>query len=294
ITEDNEGGADLVTYEEIGGLNEEIMEIREIIELPSKIPSLNSRFEIKLPRGILLYGPPGCGKSLLLRAISNESEAFSISINGPEIMSKFYGESEKKLRELFKKAENNSPAIIFIDNIDVVAPKREEKTGDVEKRVVAQLISLIDGLHSRGEVIVIGITNKIESLEPALLSPGRFDRIIEINLPEENSREEIFRIHTRSMPLEKSVSIKELAKNTQNFSGADITGVCKEALIFALRRVLPQMELDSEEIDSKLLKQIEITPNDFDQGLKKISKNVKLRQKLMEYNKTKENNNKKI
>jgi len=290
IAEDEEIAVDYVKYEDIGGLHEEIMEIREIIELPSKIPSLNTKFEIKLPRGILLHGPPGCGKSLLLRAVSNESEAFIISINGPEIMSKFYGGSEKKLREIFKKAENNSPSIISIDNIEVIAPKREQKTGDVEKRVVAQLLSLMDGLHSRERVNIIGITSKIELLEPALLSPGRFDRIIEIKLPGEKSREEIFRIHTRSMPLEKSVSIKELAKNTQNFSGADISGVCNESLIFALRRVLPQMELDYENIDPEYLDQIEISPNDFDQGLKKISKNVKLRLKLMEYNKTKENN----
>jgi len=294
ITEDEETAIDHVKYEDIGGLNEEIMEIREIIELPSKIPSLNTKFKIKLPRGILLYGPPGCGKSLLTKAISNESDVFFISIDGPEIMSKFYGESERKLREKFKKAEDRSPSIIFIDNLDVIAPKRDEKTGDVEKRVVAQLLSLMDGLHSKREVNVIGITNKIELLEPALLSPGRFDRIIEINLPEEKSREEIFRIHTRGIPLEKSVSIQELAESTQNFSGADISGVCKESLIFALRRILPQLELDSEEIDSKLLKQIEITPNDFDQALKKISKNVKLRLKLMENNKTKENNNKKM
>ena len=291
ITEDEEQGSELVLYEAIGGLQKEIEEIREITELPLRHPSLFNKLGVKPQRGILLCGPPGVGKTLLVKAISNESHAYTISIIGPEINSKFYGEAEKKLRNIFTEAKRNAPSIIIIDEIDSIAPKKESIKGTVEHGTVSQLLSLLDGFNDRGRVIVIGITNKLNLLEPALLSPGRFDRIIEINLPGEKSREEIFRIHTRKLPIEKSVSVKELAKNTQNFSGADISAVCKEAAMFALRRYLPQIDLESEIIDPELLEQIEITPNDFDQGLKKVSRNVKIREKLMKNNKTKDNNN---
>jgi len=283
-----------VSYEDIGGLAEEIQQIREMIELPIRHSELFKTIGTYPPKGVLLYGPPGTGKTLLAKAVASETDLHFITINGPEIMSKFYGQSEQNLRDIFEDAKKNAPSIIFIDELDSIALKKGDATLEVEQRITAQLLSLLDGFDDRGKVIVFGITNKINLLEPALLSPGRFDRIIEIKLPSEKSREEIFRIHTRSMPLEKSVSIEELAKNTQNFSGADISGVCKEALINALKRLLPQIELDSEKIDPKYLEQIEITPDDFDLGLKIVSINVNLRLKLMENNKTKENNNKKI
>jgi len=290
ITEDEEQGSELVLYEAIGGLQKEIEEIREITELPLRHPSLFNKLGVKPQRGILLCGPPGCGKTLLTKALCNESEAYTILINGPEIIGKYYSETEKKLRDIFIAAKDNAPSIIVIDEIDSIAPRKELGIDKMSHRTISQLLSLMDGFNNRGRVIVIGITNKLELLEPALLSPGRFDRIIEINLPNEKSREEIFGIHTRKLPLEKSVSLQELAKSTQNFSGADISAVCKEAAMFALRRYLPQIDLESEIIDPELLEQIEITPNDFDQGLKKVSRNVKIREKLIENNKTKDNN----
>ncbi len=280
-----------VSYEDIGGLEDEIQRIREMIELPIRHPEIFKTIGIDPPKGVLLHGPSGTGKTLLARAVAFETDAHFITISGPEIMSKFYGQSEQNLRDIFDDAKKNAPSIILIDELDSIAPKIGEKTGEVDRRVTSQLLSLLDGFDDRGRVIVIGITNKLNLLEPALLSPGRFDRIIEIKLPEENSRAEIFRIHTRSMPLEKSVSIKELAKKTHNFSGADISAVCKEALIFVLRRLLPSMEFDSEKIDPKYLEQIEITLDDFDLGIKRVSKNVKLRLKLMENNKTKDDKN---
>ena len=280
-----------VPYEDIGGLADEIQRIRQMIELPIKHPELFQSIGIDPPKGVLLHGPSGTGKTLLAKAVAFETDTHFITISGPEIMSKFYGQSEQNLRNFFEVAKKNAPSIIFIDELDSIAPKRGEVTGEVERRVVAQLLSLLDGLEGRGEVIVIGATNKLEFLEPALLSPGRFDRIIEIKLPEEKSREEIFGIHTRNMPLEKSVSIQALAKNTQNFSGADISGVCKEAAMFALNRFLPEIDLESKVIDSKSLEQIKINANDFDQGIRIISRNVKIREILMENNKTKDNNN---
>lgn len=290
-TKDEEIKANYVTYEDVGGLGEAILEIKEIIEFHFKIPSLSKKFGISPPQGILIYGPSGCGKSLLVKAISNESDIFFISLKGTEIWGKFYGESEKKLRDIFTNAEDNRPSIIVFENVEIIAPKINKETRDPERRVIAEFKNLIDEIHVTGNVIVIGITNKIDLLEPTLIGTGRFDRIIEIKLPEEKSREEIFRIHTRKLPLEKSVSLIDLAKRSQKFSGADISAVCKEALIFAMRRSLPQDKLDSELINPKLLKHIEITPNDFELGLEKISKNVKLRLKLQENNKTKENNN---
>jgi len=270
ITEDEERGADYVTYEEVGGLDREIQRVREMVELPLRHPSIFKHLGIDPPKGVLLRGPPGCGKTLLAKAVANESEAYFISINGPEIMSKFYGESEKKLRKIFIEAEEKSPSIIFIDEIDAIAPKRETVTGEVERRVVAQLLALMDGLHSRGRVIVIGATNRPNSLDPALRRPGRFDREIEIKVPNEKGRREVFQIHTRSMPLDKKISLKEFANITHGFVGADIMAVCREAAMAALRRYLPQIDLDSELIDPELLEQIEVTKNDFEEALKEV------------------------
>jgi transitional endoplasmic reticulum ATPase len=269
-TEDEERGADYVTYEDVGGLDREIQRVREMVELPLRHPSLFKRLGIDPPKGVLLRGPPGCGKTLLARAVANESEAFFISINGPEIMSKFYGESEKKLRNIFIEAEEKSPSIIFIDEIDAIAPKRETVTGEVERRVVAQLLALMDGLHSRGRVIVIGATNRPNSLDPALRRPGRFDREIEIKVPNEKGRREVFQIHTRNMPLDKKISLKEFANITHGFVGADISAVCREAAMSALRRYLPQIDLESEIIDPELLEQIEVTKADFEEALKEV------------------------
>ncbi len=270
ITEDEERGADYVTYEDVGGLDREIQRVREMVELPLRHPSLFKRIGIDPPKGILLRGPPGCGKTLLARAVANESEAYFISINGPEIMSKFYGESEKKLRKIFIDGEEKSPSIIFIDEIDAIAPKRETVTGEVERRVVAQLLALMDGLHSRGKVIVIGATNRPNSLDPALRRPGRFDREIEIKVPNEKGRKEVFQIHTRNMPLGKKVSLKDYANITHGFVGADIMAVCREAAMAALRRYLPKIDLDSEMIDPELLEQIEVTEADFEEALKEV------------------------
>ena len=270
ITEDEERGTDYVTYEDVGGLDREIKRVREMVELPLRHPSLFKHLGIDPPKGVLLRGPPGCGKTLLAKAVANESEAYFISINGPEIMSKFYGESEKKLRKIFIEAEEKSPSIIFIDEIDAIAPKRETVTGEVERRVVAQLLALMDGLHSRGKVIVIGATNRPNSLDPALRRPGRFDREIEIKVPNEKGRREVFQIHTRNMPLDKKISLKEFANITHGFVGADISAVCREAAMAALRRYLPQINLDSEIIDPELLEQIEVTKADFEEALKEV------------------------
>ncbi|MHA1764013.1 MAG: CDC48 family AAA ATPase [Promethearchaeota archaeon] len=270
VTEEQEKSATYVTYEDVGGLDKEIQKVREMVELPLRHPSLFKRLGIDPPKGVLLRGPPGCGKTLLARAVANESEAHFISINGPEIMSKFYGESEKKLRKLFIEAEEKSPSIIFIDEIDAIAPKRETVTGEVERRVVAQLLALMDGLHSRGRVIVIGATNRPNSLDSALRRPGRFDREIEIKVPNEKGRLEIFQIHTRNMPLDKRISLKEYAKITHGFVGADISAVCREAAMSALRRYLPKINLESEMIDPELLEEIEVTKEDFDAALKEV------------------------
>ncbi len=270
ITEEAETGANYLTYEDVGGLDKEIQRVREMVELPLRHPSLFKRLGIDPPKGVLLRGPPGCGKTLLAKAVANESEAHFISINGPEIMSKFYGESEKKLRKLFIEAEEKAPSIIFIDEIDAIAPKRETVTGEVERRVVAQLLALMDGLHSRGKVIVIGATNRPNSLDSALRRPGRFDREIEIKVPNEKGRREIFQIHTRNMPLDKKISLKEFSQITHGFVGADISAVCREAAMSALRRYLPQIDLESEMIDPELLEQIEVTKSDFEEALKEV------------------------
>lgn len=269
-TETEEIGGSSITYEDVGGLDQEIQKVREMIELPLRHPSLFKRLGIDPPKGVLLRGPPGCGKTLLAKAVANESEAHFISINGPEIMSKFYGESEKKLRKLFIEAEEKAPSIIFIDEIDAIAPKRETVTGEVERRVVAQLLALLDGLHGRGKVIVIGATNRPNSLDPALRRPGRFDREIEIKVPNEKGRREVFQIHTRNMPLNKKISIRDYSQITHGFVGADIMAVCREAAMSALRRYLPKINLEDEFIDPELLEQIEVTRDDFDNALKEV------------------------
>jgi len=337
-----------VTYEDIGGLKEELQKVREIIELPLKYPELFQRLGIDPPKGVLLYGPPGTGKTLIAKAVANEIGASFFTINGPEIMSKFYGESEQRLREIFEEAKENAPSIIFIDEIDAIAPRRDEVTGEVERRVVAQLLALMDGLEERGQVIVIGATNRIDAIDPALRRPGRFDREIEIGVPDREGRFEILQIHTRNMPLEpeydreivlealrnlhKTYSednnkdvlemlemaydevkdaekkeeikkiverilpsevlaelereiikamLKYLADQTHGFVGADIEALCKEAAMKALRRYLPQIDLNSDEIPIEVLESIKVTMDDFKEALKEIEPSA-MREVLVE------------
>jgi len=241
-------GVPRTTYEDIGGLREEIQRLREMVELPMRHPEIFQRLGIDPPKGVLLHGPPGCGKTLLARAVANESDANFFSINGPEIMSKFYGESEARLREIFQQAEKNSPAIIFIDELDAIAPKREEVTGEVERRVVAQLLALLDGLTGRGNVIVIGATNRPNALDPALRRPGRFDREIEIGIPDKKGRNEVLLIHTRGMPLSGDVDLDRLRDTTHGYTGADLAALCRETAMKALRRYLPEIDLEEERI----------------------------------------------
>jgi transitional endoplasmic reticulum ATPase len=259
--------APLVTYEDIGGLGDAIPRVREMIELPIKHPELFDRLGIDPPKGVLLYGPPGTGKTLLARAVASESDANFISINGPEIMSKFYGESEKRLREIFEKAEQQAPTIIFIDEIDSIAPKREEVQGEVERRVVAQLLALMDGLQARGKVIVIAATNRPEALDPALRRPGRFDREIEIPVPNRNGRKEILLIHTRGMPLAKDVDLDRLADSTHGAVGADLAAICREAAMNTLRRILPKINLDEDQpLPANVLEELVVTGEDFNEA----------------------------
>ena len=260
-----------VTYEDIGGLTDEIKKIREMVELPLKHPEVFDRLGIEPPKGVLLYGPPGTGKTLLAKAVANESEANFVLLNGPEIMSKFYGESEKKIRDLFEDAEKNAPTIIFIDEIDAIAPKREEVQGEVERRVVSQLLTALDGLKARGKVVVIGATNRPNSLDPALRRPGRFDREIEISVPDKKARLNILKIHTRNMPLRKDVKLEAIAAKTHGFVGADISSLAKESAMVVLRRELPQMGLDKDqEIPKEVLDKMVVTNEDFDEALKVV------------------------
>ncbi len=259
-----------VTYEEIGGLKEQLLKMRECVELPLKHPEIFSRLGIEPHSGILLYGPPGTGKTLIAKAIANETEARFYSINGPEIMNKYYGETEARLREIFKEAKENAPSIIFIDEIDAIAPKREEVFGDVEKRVVAQLLALMDGLSDRGNVIVIGATNRPESVDPALRRPGRFDIEIEVNVPNADGRLEILQIHTRGMPLSDDVDLKKIADELHGYTGADIKALCREAAIKALRRYLPEIYLENDNISPEILEKLTITSADFYEGMKGI------------------------
>jgi transitional endoplasmic reticulum ATPase len=252
-----------VTYEEVGGLSSEIKAMREIVELPLRHPELFSGLGIEPHSGILLYGPPGCGKTLIAKVLASESEANMFSINGPEIMNKYYGETEARLREIFKEAKDNSPSIIFIDEIDAIAPKREEAYGDVEKRVVAQLLALMDGLTDRGNVIVLGATNRPDSVDPALRRPGRFDREVEISVPNEDGRLEVLLIHTRGMPISEDVDLKNLASELHGYTGADIKSLCREAAMKSIRRYLPEIDLETEKISSEILKSMEIKLIDF-------------------------------
>ena len=259
-----------VNYEDIGGLRHEIQKVREMIELPMRHPEIFDRIGIEAPRGVLLFGPPGTGKTLLAKAVANETNANFYSIGGPEIMSKFYGESEERLRETFKQAQENAPSIIFIDEIDSIAPKREEVSGDVEKRVVSQLLTIMDGLESRGKVVVIGATNRPDALDPALRRPGRFDREIEIGIPDQKGRQEILEIHTRGMPLTEEVKLSSIAKVTHGFVGADLEAVCREAAMKSLRNVLPEINLEESKIPVETLNKIKIKPRDFETALKEV------------------------
>jgi len=256
-------GISIVTYEDIGGLHEQIQRIREMVELPLRHPELFQRLGIDPPRGIFMYGPPGCGKTLLAKAVANESDANFYVISGPEIMSKFYGESEARLREIFQKAQETAPSIIFIDEMDAIAPKREEVTGEVERRVVAQLLSLMDGMGSRENIIVIGATNRPNAIDPALRRPGRFDREIEIGVPDKQGRFEMLQIHTRNMPATKDVDFKKLAEITHGYTGADIAALCREAAMKTLRRYLPEINLEEERIPSSILDKMEVKMEDF-------------------------------
>jgi transitional endoplasmic reticulum ATPase len=264
-------GMPRVSYEDIGGLRDETQRVREMIELPLRHPEIFEKLGIEAPKGVLLYGPPGTGKTMLAKAVSSESEAHFITISGPEIMSKFYGESEARLREIFKEAKDQAPSIIFIDEIDSIAPKREEVTGEVERRVVSQLLSLMDGLQGRGKVIVIAATNRQNALDPALRRPGRFDREIEIKVPDKKGRLEILQIHTRSMPLDSDVDQGKLAAVSHGFVGADLEYLCKEAAMKCLRRLLPDLNMEDEKLSRETLDKLIITHNDFEQALKDVT-----------------------
>lgn len=259
-----------ITYEDIGGLKNEVQKVREMIELPLRHPEIFERIGIEAPKGILLYGPPGTGKTLLAKAVANETNANFYSIGGPEIMSKFYGESEERLRDTFKQAEENAPSIIFIDEIDSIAPKREEVSGDVEKRIVSQLLTLMDGLVARGKVVVIGATNRPNAIDPALRRPGRFDREIEIGIPDRDGRYDILQIHTRGMPLVDDINLEQFAKITHGFVGADLESLSKEAAMRALRRELPNINMEQSKIPIEVLNRIKITDDDFENALKDI------------------------
>src|SRR5579885_2303656 len=264
-------GVPQVTYEDIGGLTDEIKKVREMIELPLRHPEIFEKLGIEAPKGVLLYGPPGTGKTLLAKAVANESNAHFISISGPEIMSKFYGESEARLREIFKEAKEKSPSIIFIDEIDSIAPKREEVTGEVERRVVSQLLSLMDGLEARGKVIVISATNRPNAIDPALRRPGRFDKEIEIKVPDKKGRKDILMIHTRNMPLSDDVNLDKIAAISHGYVGADLEYLCKEAAMKCLRRLLPELNLEDEKLPPETLDKLVVNDEDYQNALKEVT-----------------------
>ena len=259
-----------ITYDELGGLKNEVQKIREMVELPMRHPELFDKIGVEAPKGVLLYGPPGTGKTLLAKAVAGETNAHFISLSGPEIMGKYYGESEEKIREIFNQAEENSPSIVFIDEIDSIAPKRDEVSGEVEKRIVSQLLTLMDGMKSRGKVVVIAATNRPDSIDPALRRPGRFDREIEIGIPDDEGRFEILSIHTRGMPIDEKVDLKQISKTTHGFVGADLEVLSKEAAMRSLRRILPEIDLDEDKISTEILQKIEITSEDFRDALKEV------------------------
>jgi transitional endoplasmic reticulum ATPase len=263
-------GMPQVSYEDVGGLKEEIQKVREMIELPLRHPEIFEKLGIEAPKGVLLYGPPGTGKTLLAKAVANETNAHFISISGPEIMSKFYGESEARLREIFKEAKENAPSIMFVDEIDSIAPKREEVMGEVERRVVSQLLSLMDGLEARGKVIVIAATNRPNAIDPALRRPGRFDREIEIKVPDKRGRLEILQIHTRNMPLDTDVDQDRVAAVTHGFVGADLEYLCKEAAMKCLRRLLPELNLEDEKLAPETLDKLIVSMNDFENAIRDV------------------------
>ena len=264
-------GVPQVSYEDIGGLTDEIKKVREMIELPLRHPEIFEKLGIEAPKGVLLYGPPGTGKTLLAKAVANESNAHFISISGPEIMSKFYGESEARLREIFKEAREKAPSIVFVDEIDSIAPKREEVTGEVERRVVSQMLSLMDGLEARGKVIVISATNRPNAIDPALRRPGRFDREIEIKVPDKKGRADILNIHTRNMPLHEDVEIKQVSAISHGYVGADLEYLCKEAAMKCLRRLLPEINLDDEKIPPETLDKLIVNGEDFKKALIEVT-----------------------
>ncbi len=258
-----------ITYDDLGGLKKEVLKIREMVELPMRHPELFDKVGVEAPKGVLLYGPPGTGKTLLAKAVAAETNSHFITLSGPEIMGKHYGESEERLREIFTQAEENTPSIIFIDEIDSIAPKRDEVTGEVEKRIVSQLLTLLDGMKKRGKIIVIAATNRPDSIDPALRRPGRFDREIEIGIPDEEGRNEILNVHTRGMPLDETVKINEIAKSSHGFVGADLEMLSKEAAMNSLRRIIPDINL-KEKISTDVLQKIKISMFDFRDALKDI------------------------
>jgi transitional endoplasmic reticulum ATPase len=268
------------TYENVGGLRTEVQRVREMIELPMKHPEVFQKLGIEPPKGVLLHGPPGTGKTLIAKAVANESGANFLSIAGPEIMSKYYGESEQRLREIFEEANRNTPSIIFIDELDSIAPKRSEVTGEVERRVVAQLLSMMDGLKERGQVVVIGATNRVDAIDPALRRPGRFDREIEIGVPDRSERVEILQIHMRNMPISEEVNLESLADRTHGFVGADINALCKEAAMKTLRRYLPDLGTE-DEIPQEIVEKMTVTGEDFEEALKGIEPSA-MREVLVE------------
>jgi transitional endoplasmic reticulum ATPase len=259
-----------ITYDELGGLKNEVQKIREMVELPMRHPELFDKIGVEAPKGVLLYGPPGTGKTLLAKAVAGETNAHFISLSGPEIMGKYYGESEERIREIFTQAEENSPSIVFIDEIDSIAPKRDEVSGEVEKRIVSQLLTLMDGMKSRGKLVVIAATNRPDSIDPALRRPGRFDREIEIGIPDDEGRFDILSIHTRGMPIDEKVDLKQISKTTHGFVGADLEVLSKEAAMRSLRRILPEIDLDEDKISSEILQRIQITNEDFRDALKEV------------------------
>jgi len=259
-----------ITYDELGGLKNEVQKIREMVELPMRHPELFDKIGVEAPKGVLLYGPPGTGKTLLAKAVAGETNANFVSLSGPEIMGKFYGESEERIREIFTQAEENSPSIIFIDEIDSIAPKRDEVSGEVEKRIVSQLLTLMDGMKSRGKVVVIAATNRPDSIDPALRRPGRFDREIEIGIPDAEGRFDILSIHTRGMPIDEKVDLKQISKTTHGFVGADLEVLAKEAAMRSLRKILPEIDLDEDKISSEILQKIKISSDDFKDALKEV------------------------